>query len=74
MNFTLETRYFDEENDFDFEHLIKKVSHRKNTGKLFFEIYKEIFDKHFVNQIKNFTKFYLPYTKFITTKYTWPLY
>lgn len=74
MKFTLETKWLDEPLDFDLEHLFKKVCHRKNTGKLYFEIYKEIFDKHFETQIKNFTKFYLPYTKFITTKYTWHLY
>ncbi|WDA55039.1 MAG: replication initiation protein (plasmid) [Spiroplasma endosymbiont of Drosophila atripex] len=72
--FQIKTLYENEPLDFDFTNLFLKCGHRKNTGKLYFKIYKEIFDKHFVNQIKNFTKFYLPYTKFITTKYTWPLY
>lgn len=72
--FQIKTLYENEPLDFDFTNLFVKCGHRKNTGKLFFKIYKEIFDKHFVNQIKNFSKFYLPYTKFITTKYTWPLY
>lgn len=72
--FQIKTLYENEPFDFDFTNLFLKCGHRKNTGKLYFKIYKEIFDKHFVNQIKNFTKFYLPYTKFITTKYTWPLY
>lgn len=73
-SFKIKNLYDNEPLDFDFTNLFLKCGHRKNTGKLFFKIYKEIFDKHFVNQIKNFTKFYLPYTKFITTKYTWPLY
>lgn len=72
--FQIKTLYKDEPLDFDFTNLFLRCGHRKNTGKLYFKIYKEIFEKHFVNQIKNFTKFYLPYTKFITTKYTWPLY
>lgn len=73
-SFKIKTLYNVEQYDFDFTNLFLKCGHRKNTGKLYFKIYKEIFDKHFVNQIKNFTKFYLPYTKFLTTKYTWPLY
>lgn len=73
-SFKVKTLYNDEPLDFDFTNLFLKCGHRKNSGKLYFKIYKEIFEKHFVNQIKNFTKFYLPYTKFITTKYTWPLY
>lgn len=73
-SFKIKTLYNDEQLDFDFTNLFLKCGHRKNTGKLYFKIYKEIFENHFVNQIKNFTKFYLPYTKFITTKYTWPLY
>ncbi|WP_308150243.1 replication initiation protein [Spiroplasma sp. AdecLV25b] len=73
-SFKIKNLYDNEPLDFDFTNLFLKCGHRKNTGKLYFKIYKEIFEKHFVNQIKNFTKFYLPYTKFITTKYTWPLY
>ncbi|WP_308150302.1 replication initiation protein [Spiroplasma sp. AdecLV25b] len=73
-SFKIKTLYNDEPFDFDFTNLFLKCGHRKNTGKIYFKIYKEIFEKHFVNQIKNFTKFYLPYTKFLTTKYTWPLY
>ncbi|WP_339048341.1 replication initiation protein [Spiroplasma endosymbiont of Colias croceus] len=74
ISYKVKTLYIDEPLDFDFTNLFLKCGHRKNTGKLYFKIYKEIFEKHFVNQIKNFTKFYLPYTKFLTTKYIWPLY
>lgn len=68
--FQIKTLYENEPLDFDFTNLFLRCGHRKNTGKIYFKIYKEIFEKHFINQIKNFTKFYLPYTKFLTTKYT----
>lgn len=69
-SFKLEISFLDEPLDFDFKNLFLDCGHRKNTGKVYFKMRKDIFDKHFIHQIKNFTKFYLPYTKFITTKYT----